>query len=232
MSDPTTPNLGFTLPTVGADNNTWGGILDADWTQLDTMFPGAALGIANGGTGGTTASAARTALGLGTAATQSIGTGGATVPLLSASVTWTGTITASGFSGPLTGNVTGNVSGSAGSCTGNAATATKALAVNDGSTGGSMNFGSAAVAGNAPEVMGTADGVNIRPYGTGNLSVASAAACTGNAATATLATNAQGLAYAAGTQMIYDPAFSHWYIEVGGTAICTFDTTNGVTVLV
>ena len=35
-----------------------------------------------------------------------------------------GTITSTGFSGPLTGNVTGNCSGSSGSCTGNAATAT------------------------------------------------------------------------------------------------------------
>lgn len=37
-----------------------------------------------------------------------------------------GTLTANKFSGPLTGNVTGNCSGSSGSCTGNAATATKA----------------------------------------------------------------------------------------------------------
>ena len=39
----------------------------------------------------------------------------------------TNVISASGFSGPLTGNVTGNCSGSSGSCTGNAATATKAV---------------------------------------------------------------------------------------------------------
>lgn len=38
----------------------------------------------------------------------------------------TSTITATTFSGALTGNVTGNCSGSSGSCTGNAATATKA----------------------------------------------------------------------------------------------------------
>lgn len=37
-----------------------------------------------------------------------------------------GTLTATKFNGPLTGNVTGNCSGSSGSCTGNAATATKA----------------------------------------------------------------------------------------------------------
>lgn len=40
-----------------------------------------------------------------------------------------GTITAAGFSGPLTGNVTGNASGSSGSCTGNSATATLASTV-------------------------------------------------------------------------------------------------------
>lgn len=38
----------------------------------------------------------------------------------------TNTVSATGFVGDLTGNVTGNVSGSSGSCTGNAATATKA----------------------------------------------------------------------------------------------------------
>ena len=37
-----------------------------------------------------------------------------------------GTVTATKFVGALTGNVTGNVTGSSGSCTGNAATATKA----------------------------------------------------------------------------------------------------------
>lgn len=42
----------------------------------------------------------------------------------------TGTLTATKFSGPLTGNVTGNCSGSSGSCTGNAATATKATNAN------------------------------------------------------------------------------------------------------
>ena len=42
----------------------------------------------------------------------------------SGNTTFPGTVTATGFSGPLTGNVTGNCSGSSGSCTGNAATAT------------------------------------------------------------------------------------------------------------
>lgn len=60
---------------------------------------------------------ARANLGLGTAATQNTGTSGGTVPLLNTSVSWTGTVTATGFIGPLTGNVTGNVSGNAGTAT-------------------------------------------------------------------------------------------------------------------
>lgn len=46
------------------------------------------LAIANGGTGGTSASAARTNLGLGTAATVNTGTSGATIPLLNGANTW------------------------------------------------------------------------------------------------------------------------------------------------
>jgi hypothetical protein len=46
------------------------------------------LAIANGGTGATSASVARTNLGLGTVSTQNTGTSGATVPLLNGSNTW------------------------------------------------------------------------------------------------------------------------------------------------
>lgn len=46
------------------------------------------VAIANGGTGATSASAARTALGLGTAAVQNTGTSGANVPLLNGGNTW------------------------------------------------------------------------------------------------------------------------------------------------
>lgn len=46
------------------------------------------LGVANGGTGGTTQATARSGLGLGTAATQNTGTSGANVPLMSTANTW------------------------------------------------------------------------------------------------------------------------------------------------
>lgn len=46
------------------------------------------LAVTNGGTGATTATNARTNLGLGTAATQNTGTSGATLPLLNGANTW------------------------------------------------------------------------------------------------------------------------------------------------
>lgn len=51
------------------------------------------LPVANGGTGGATAAAARTALGLGTSAVKDTGTSGANVPLLNGANTWSATQT-------------------------------------------------------------------------------------------------------------------------------------------
>ncbi len=53
------------------------------------------LAVADGGTGSSTASGARTNLGLGTAATQATGTSGANVPLLNGANTWSGAQTIS-----------------------------------------------------------------------------------------------------------------------------------------
>lgn len=39
----TTPNLGLTKPTVGADNNTWGTELNGDLDILDALFPGGSV---------------------------------------------------------------------------------------------------------------------------------------------------------------------------------------------
>ena len=52
-----------------------------DATALQELETGDTQGVAHGGTGSTTASGARTNLGLGTAAVEDIGTSGATVPL-------------------------------------------------------------------------------------------------------------------------------------------------------
>ena len=75
----TTTNYALEKPTVGGDTDTWGGKLNDNMDAIDTQMKAnadavAALGdpvaVAKGGTGSTTAAAARTALGLGTAATQ------------------------------------------------------------------------------------------------------------------------------------------------------------------
>ncbi|MEX5391186.1 pyocin knob domain-containing S74 family peptidase [Enterobacter cloacae] len=64
---------------------------DGVWGVYDnTAAQWSALGIGQGGTGAVTAGAARTNLGLGTAAIVNTGTSGATVPLLSTNNTWSG----------------------------------------------------------------------------------------------------------------------------------------------
>ena len=62
---------------------------NSDITSLTGLTT--ALSIAQGGTGSTTAAGARTNLGLGTSSTYNTGTSGASIPLLNASNTWSGT---------------------------------------------------------------------------------------------------------------------------------------------
>lgn len=89
MADTNTTRLNLTKPEVAASSDTWGTKWNTNADTLDALFDaGPAVKVANGGTGATTASAARTNLGLGTAATQNTGTSGATVPLLNAANTW------------------------------------------------------------------------------------------------------------------------------------------------
>lgn len=69
----TLPNTGVEIPDVGADSDQWGGILNAALTAFDSYMQDASGAkvqrLANGGTGASTAAAARTNLGLGTIAT-------------------------------------------------------------------------------------------------------------------------------------------------------------------
>ena len=51
MPDPTTPAKGLTQPTVGGDNNTWGGLLNTNFAQIDSALGGTlALSISGGTT--------------------------------------------------------------------------------------------------------------------------------------------------------------------------------------
>jgi len=72
------------------------------------------LSVAQGGTGATSAAAARTNLGLGTAATANTGTSGSTIPLLSGANTWGAAQVFSALVTP-TGGIAGITNGSAAS---------------------------------------------------------------------------------------------------------------------
>ncbi len=82
------PNGGDGAFTTGQLQVSASGTSVANMSVTGTLTLTNALAIAQGGTGATTASGARTNLGLGTAATRDTGTSGANVPLLSTANTW------------------------------------------------------------------------------------------------------------------------------------------------
>ncbi len=38
MSDTQTPNFGFEIPDIGADSDAWGGLLNVNWSSIDTLL--------------------------------------------------------------------------------------------------------------------------------------------------------------------------------------------------
>lgn len=72
MADTLTTNLSLTKPEPGASADSWGGKLNNNFDDLDSLFDaGPYLKVTKGGTGAGTASGARTNLGLGSDATGS-----------------------------------------------------------------------------------------------------------------------------------------------------------------
>ena len=47
MPDSTTPNFGWTLPTVGAASATWGASINANWSSLDDTLHTGLLAVSS-----------------------------------------------------------------------------------------------------------------------------------------------------------------------------------------
>jgi len=242
MVDATTTNLGLTKPTVGADSNAWGGILNTDLDQIDALWAtlgntpfGTAAGkalaffaqAANNLSDLTNATTARTNLGLGTSATQNTGTAGAAVPLLDGANTWSAAQT---LSAGLTsaGDITVYRSGA--TTTGftfYGNTGTHYLGF-DGTNfvfGGSGHL-TAPSGGFAGDLVGNVTGSSGSC--TGNAaSATTAGSCSGNSATATIAAT---LSTGTGgpNEIVWDDTNGQWVFYVRGIAVSVVNSTGFV----
>ena len=52
MSGSTTPNYSFNLPAIGGNQDSWGNLLNANWTAADSAIHGLASGYLPLGRGG------------------------------------------------------------------------------------------------------------------------------------------------------------------------------------
>lgn len=68
MADATTTNYGWTKPTVGADDGTWGGLTNANWDGVDSVV-WSVSGVANSASTAATAAGTTAATALATANT-------------------------------------------------------------------------------------------------------------------------------------------------------------------
>ena len=120
MPDSTTPNYGWTLPTNNADDDTWGTLLNGNWSALDGQLFGVS-GVAS--------------------AAMPLAGGAFTGAVSGTTGSFSGAVAAAGFTGPLTGNVTGALTGAV---SGNATTASALQTARTlsftGDTTGSLSF--------------------------------------------------------------------------------------------
>jgi hypothetical protein len=97
VSGSTTPNYGFSLPAIGGNQDSWGNLLNANWTAADSAIHTLASGYLPAG-GGTLSGGLQVNGNLGATGSLTIGLGAAIAgALTAASVAASGNISAAGM---------------------------------------------------------------------------------------------------------------------------------------